>query len=95
MTTSGFISQLSDASDTVRACVAYNLGVNGDAEAVPALLGLLKSKKALDRRAAALALSKIGSADAVAGLQNAVNDRDAVVRRFAEEAVGVREKRSA
>ena len=51
------------------------------------LLGLLKS---FDRRAAALALGKIGSAEAVAGLRNAANDRDAVVRRFAVEAVGMK-----
>ena len=81
------IDQLSDASDTVRACAAYNLGRIGDAAAVPALLGLLKSKKALDRRAAALALGKIGSPIALAALQNALNDRDAVVQRFAAEAL--------
>jgi hypothetical protein len=35
MTASDPIEQLSAASDTVRACAAYNLGVNGDAGAVP------------------------------------------------------------
>ena len=69
----------------MRACAAYNLGVIGDVGAVSALLGLLMS---FDRRAAVLALAKIGSAESLAGLQHAVNDRDAVVRRFAEEAVG-------
>jgi HEAT repeat protein len=45
------------------------------------------SRKAIDRRAASLALGKIGSPLAVAALQNAVNDRDTVVQRFAAEAV--------
>ena len=81
------ITQLSDTSDTVRACAAYNLGTLGEDEAVPALVALLKSRKAIDRRAAALALGKIGSLIAVAALQNALNDRDAVVQRFAEEAL--------
>ena len=84
------IEQLSDASDTVRACAAYNLGVIGDAAAVPALLALLRSRKSLDRRAAALALGKIGTPIALATLQNALNDRDAVVQMFVADAVGVR-----
>jgi HEAT repeat protein len=58
MTTSDLIAPLSDANDTVRACAAYNLGVIGDAGAVPTLLALRKSRKALDRRAAALALGR-------------------------------------
>jgi HEAT repeat protein len=89
------IAQLSDAGDTVRACAAYNLGVIGDAGAVPALLGLLKSRKSLDRRAAALALGKIGSLEALAGLRSMVSDRDDVVRRFAFEALEVRGRRAA
>lgn len=83
------ISQLSDESDTVRTCSAYNLGVIGDNGAVPALLGLLKSRKAIDRRAAALALGKISSAVAAAALQIALDDRDEMVKKFAGEAVGV------
>jgi HEAT repeat protein len=71
----------------VRACAAYNLGALGDASAVPALIGLLKSRKTLDRRAAVLALGKIGSPIAVAALQNALSDEDAVVQRFAQEAL--------
>jgi HEAT repeat protein len=84
------IGQLSDPGDTVRVCAAYNLGMIGDAGAVPALLILLKSRKSLDRRAAALALGKIGTQEALAALRNAANDRDAVVRGFAVEAVGTR-----
>jgi HEAT repeat protein len=87
MTKSDLIAQLSDAGDSVRACAAYNLGTLGGDEAVSALLALFKSRKAIDRRAAALALGKIASPITVATLQNALNDRDAVVKRFAEEAI--------
>ena len=96
MTTFELIAQLADASDTARACAAYNLGLLGETAAVPALLGLLKSRKAIDRRAATLALGKIGSAEALAGVQKVVNDTDAVVQRFADEAiVGMRGNRAA
>jgi HEAT repeat protein len=49
------------------------------------LLDLLKSRKALDRRAAVLSLGKIGSPVAVAALQSAADDRDDVGQRFAVE----------
>lgn len=74
----------------MRAFDCSDLGVNEDAAAVPARLSMLKCRKTLDRRAAALALGKIGSPAAVAALQSAASDRDEVVRRFAQEAVGVR-----
>jgi HEAT repeat protein len=60
-----------DFSDIVRACAAYNLGVLGEDAAVPALLDMLKSRKTIDRDAA-LALGKIGSPIAIAGIQNAL-----------------------
>jgi hypothetical protein len=53
------------------------------AAAVPTLLGPLRSRKTPDRRAAALALAKFGSA----GPLVAAGDRGGVVRRSAEEAV--------
>jgi HEAT repeat protein len=62
-------------------------GYSGGNEAVPALLGTLRSKKTIDRRAAALALGKIGAMEALAGLHHALKDRDAVVQRFAFEAL--------
>lgn len=84
------IAQLTDSSDTARACRAYNLGAIGEREAAPALLVLLE--KAIDRRAAALALGKIGSAEAIPALRVAPKDKDAVVQRLAFEALegGVR-----
>jgi HEAT repeat protein len=85
MTTSDVIAQLSDESDTVRACAAYNLGVIGDAEAVPALIDLLGSDSVMDRRAAALALGKIGGEEADSALEAALEDEDEVVQKFAAE----------
>ena len=81
-------------SSLSRAAAAYDLGVIGE-EALPALLAMLTGKKVIDRRATALALGKIGSAEVFADLRAALEDGDPVVRRFTAEALGKAGRRAA
>lgn len=82
------IAELSDNDECVRACAAFNLGSTGEETAVPALMELLRSKNALDRRVAAFALGKIGAPDAIPALLAVLKkDRDAGVAKFASEAI--------
>ena len=82
------IVDLKDADESVRACAALNLGSLGEVAAVPALLGLLRGGKVIDRRVAALALGKIGASEAVhALLDTSEKDKNPGVRQLAFEAL--------
>jgi HEAT repeat protein len=58
------------------------------APAVPRLVEMLQAGDAQDRRLASWTLGDIGVAEATTALDEALNDQDEVVRRFAAEALG-------
>ena len=90
--TQDLIAMLGHAEEGVRVYAAVRLGSPGraDRDAVSALVGLLRSEAAIDRRVAALALGKIGptAVEALPALLDAMEaSDDAGLRAFAAEAV--------
>ena len=83
------IDNLQDPSQVVRIYAATVLGSMGEeAEpAVPALVKLLQTGDAQDRRLAALTLGEIASEDAIPALCDAVDDDDKSVAELAEWAL--------
>lgn len=89
-TLENLIENLQDTNQVVRIYAATVLGSMGeDAEAaVPALVDLLQSEDAQDRRLAALTLGEIASEEAIPALCDAVDDDDEGVAEMAEWALG-------
>ncbi len=77
----------SDIPSALKRALAEALGEIGDPRAIPALVGALKDENERVRRAAAVALGRIG-APAVPALIGALKDADREVRRAAAEALG-------